>query len=57
MYGEVGHGPWCAGLPNAKVPADPAAFKEGTDIDENPPTGDLPTLITGGAQERHSAAR
>ena len=51
LYGEVGHGPWCDGLPNAKVPADPAAFKEGSDIDENPPTGDLPTLITGGAQE------
>ena len=43
VYGEVGHGPWCDGLPNPKVPADPAAFNEGSDIDENPPTGDLPT--------------
>ena len=50
LYGEVGHGPWCDGLPNAKVPADPAAFVEGSDIDEKPPTGDLPTIITGGAQ-------
>jgi phospholipid/cholesterol/gamma-HCH transport system substrate-binding protein len=50
IYGEVGHGPWCDGLPNPKVPADPAAFAEGSDIDEKPPTGDLPTLITGGAQ-------
>jgi phospholipid/cholesterol/gamma-HCH transport system substrate-binding protein len=50
LYGEVGHGPWCDGLPNPKVPADPTAFAEGSDIDEKPPTGDLPTLITGGAQ-------
>jgi phospholipid/cholesterol/gamma-HCH transport system substrate-binding protein len=50
LFGEVGHGPWCAGLPNPKVPTDPAAFLEGSDIDEKPPTGDLPTLITGGAQ-------
>ena len=21
MYGEVGHGPWCYGLPNPKVPS------------------------------------
>jgi phospholipid/cholesterol/gamma-HCH transport system substrate-binding protein len=54
VYGEVGHGPWCDGLPNAKVPADPTAFKEGSDIDENPPTGDLPTLISGGAQRTAS---
>jgi phospholipid/cholesterol/gamma-HCH transport system substrate-binding protein len=50
LYGEVGHGPWCDGLPNPKVPADPVAFAEGSDIDENPPTGDLPTILTGGAQ-------
>jgi phospholipid/cholesterol/gamma-HCH transport system substrate-binding protein len=50
LYGEVGHGPWCDGLPNPKVPADPAAFAEGSDIDENPPTGDLPTILSGGAQ-------
>ena len=50
LYGEVGHGPWCDGLPNPQVPSEPEAFKEGTDIDEHPPTGNLPTLITGGAQ-------
>ena len=50
VYGEVGHGPWCAGLPNPPVPAPPKAFKEGSDIDENPPTSDIPTLISGGAQ-------
>jgi phospholipid/cholesterol/gamma-HCH transport system substrate-binding protein len=50
VYGEVGHGPWCDGLPNPEVPAPPVSFKEGSDIDEHPPTSDLPTLITGGAQ-------
>jgi phospholipid/cholesterol/gamma-HCH transport system substrate-binding protein len=49
IYGEVGHGPWCDGLPDPEVPNDPAAFKQGSDIDENPPTSDLPTLISGGA--------
>ena len=29
MYGEVGHGPWCDGLPNPKVPIDPAAVQRG----------------------------
>jgi len=55
LYGEIGHGPWCDGLPNPKVPIDPVAFKEGSDIDEKPPTGDLPTLITGGAQRNAPA--
>jgi phospholipid/cholesterol/gamma-HCH transport system substrate-binding protein len=50
LYGEVGHGPWCDGLPNPKVPSDPVAFAEGSDIDEHPPTSDVPTLISGGAQ-------
>jgi len=49
LYGEVGHGPWCNGLPDAEVPADPVAFKQGSDIDEHPPTSDVPTLISGGA--------
>src|SRR3954447_5198373 len=50
LYGEVGHGPWCDGLPDPKVPADPESFAEGSDIDEHPPTSDVPTLISGGAQ-------
>ncbi len=37
-YGEVGHGPWCSGLPDPPIPAGPNSFDEGTDIDENPPT-------------------
>jgi phospholipid/cholesterol/gamma-HCH transport system substrate-binding protein len=43
-YGEVGHGPWCAGLPNPSVPIEPNSFKDGTDLDDNPPTGVLPPL-------------
>jgi phospholipid/cholesterol/gamma-HCH transport system substrate-binding protein len=50
VYGEVGHGPWCDGLPDPQVPAPPVSFREGSDIDEHPPTSDLPTFITGGAQ-------
>lgn len=44
-YGEVGHGPWCLGLPHPKVPAPPVALKQGSDMDEHPPTNPLP--ITG----------
>jgi phospholipid/cholesterol/gamma-HCH transport system substrate-binding protein len=50
VLGEVGHGPWCDGLPNPKVPSEPEAFKDGSDIDEHPPTSNVPTLISGGAQ-------
>lgn len=57
VYGEVGHGPWCDGLPDPEVPAPPVSFKEGSDIDEHPPTGDLPTLITGGAQRSSATGR
>jgi phospholipid/cholesterol/gamma-HCH transport system substrate-binding protein len=45
VYGEVGHGPWCSGLPNPPVPIGPIAFNDGTDIDDNPPTSDLPTQL------------
>jgi phospholipid/cholesterol/gamma-HCH transport system substrate-binding protein len=43
-YGEVGHGPWCSGLPNPPVPIGPASFDDGTDIDDNPPLSPLPSL-------------
>ncbi|MDX6372791.1 MAG: phospholipid/cholesterol/gamma-HCH transport system substrate-binding protein [Nocardioidaceae bacterium] len=43
VYGEVGHGPWCSGLPNPDIPIGPVAFKDGTDIDSNPPTSSAPT--------------
>jgi phospholipid/cholesterol/gamma-HCH transport system substrate-binding protein len=44
-YGEVGHGPWCLGLPNAEVPAPPLALDQGSDMDENPPDAVLPDLL------------
>ena len=43
-YGEVGHGPWCLGLPNPKVPAPPIALDQGSDMDEHPPTSPLPGM-------------
>ncbi len=42
VYGEVGHGPWCLGLPHPKVPAPPIALDQGSDMDEHPPTSPLP---------------
>jgi phospholipid/cholesterol/gamma-HCH transport system substrate-binding protein len=39
-YGEVGHGPWCAGLPEFQVPATPRPLDQGSDLDEKP--GKLP---------------
>ena len=46
-YGEVGHGPWCLGLPDPQVPSPPIALDQGSDIDEHPPTSPLPTFIPG----------
>ncbi|MBZ5738780.1 MCE family protein [Nocardioides mangrovi] len=46
-YGEVGHGPWCLGLPNPQVPSPPIALDQGSDIDEHPPTSPLPTFLQG----------
>jgi phospholipid/cholesterol/gamma-HCH transport system substrate-binding protein len=45
QYGEVGHGPWCSGLPHPPVPIGPISFKDGTDMEHEgqqtppPPTG------------------
>lgn len=36
VYGEVGHGPWCLGLPNPPVPAPPQPLADGSDIDSRP---------------------
>jgi phospholipid/cholesterol/gamma-HCH transport system substrate-binding protein len=30
-YGEVGHGPWCSGLPNPPIPAGPIDLDEGVE--------------------------
>lgn len=45
VYGEIGHGPWCSGLPNPPVPIGPIAFKDGTNIDSEPPDSPLPTQL------------
>lgn len=45
VYGEVGHGPWCLGLPNPQVPAPPNPLDQGSDMDENPPTAVVPDYL------------
>jgi phospholipid/cholesterol/gamma-HCH transport system substrate-binding protein len=58
-FGEVGHGPWCSGLPFPPVPIGPVSFDNGTDIDENPPTSPLPgsqTRVGAPGQERPRVA-
>lgn len=34
VYGEIGHGPWCLGLPNPPVPIGPNDLKNGSDHDK-----------------------
>ena len=34
QYGEIGHGPWCLGLPNPPVPAGFLPLRNGTHLDE-----------------------
>lgn len=45
VFGEVGHGPWCLGLPNPAIPADPQPLDDGTLQDDNPPTSPLPPQL------------
>lgn len=49
VYGEVGHGPWCLGLPNVKGPQKAIGLDNGTDQDEDRPTGlaPFPLLFSG----------
>jgi phospholipid/cholesterol/gamma-HCH transport system substrate-binding protein len=42
VYGEVGHGPWCLGLPYPKVPIGPTPLKDGSDNDSNPSQSQAP---------------
>lgn len=44
VYGEVGHGPWCLGLPNPPEPSPPVSLDDGSDIDANPPTSPFPII-------------
>jgi phospholipid/cholesterol/gamma-HCH transport system substrate-binding protein len=44
-YGEVGHGPWCLGLPDPPVPVPPTPLDQGSDIDEHPPTSPVPDYL------------
>lgn len=43
-YGEIGHGPWCVGLPNPGGLIGDRDLNDGTDVDANPPTSPLPGL-------------
>jgi phospholipid/cholesterol/gamma-HCH transport system substrate-binding protein len=43
VYGEVGHGPWCLGLPNPPEPIPPQPLDDGTPQDNHPPTSTLPS--------------
>jgi phospholipid/cholesterol/gamma-HCH transport system substrate-binding protein len=43
-FGEVGHGPWCLGMPGNPVYKPNLALDNGTDVDENPPTSPIPHL-------------
>ncbi|WP_109506200.1 MCE family protein [Nocardioides speluncae] len=43
-YGEIGHGPWCIGLPNPGGLIGDRDLADGTDIDGNPPTSPIPGL-------------
>lgn len=55
-YGEVGHGPWCSGLPFPPVPIGPNSFADGSDIDENPPSSAVPVLPIPGLSKQAAAA-
>ncbi|WP_435769181.1 MCE family protein [Nocardioides sp. SYSU DS0651] len=44
VYGEVGHGPWCAGLPDFEIPAKPRPLDQGSTLDEQPGRLPLPNF-------------
>jgi len=41
-FGEIGHGPWCAGLPHFTVPGRVWKLKQGIQQVQHPPTGITP---------------
>ncbi|GAB2988285.1 MCE family protein [Nocardioides montaniterrae] len=54
-FGEIGHGPWCVGLPNFKIPATPHRLHQGIQQAQHPPTDItpfspyIPSSFTGGS--------
>ena len=42
VYGEVGRGPWCLGLPDPPIPIGPQPLDDGTNQDDNPPSSTAP---------------
>jgi phospholipid/cholesterol/gamma-HCH transport system substrate-binding protein len=42
VYGEIGHGPWCSGLPNPPEPIGPHPLKDGSNIDGHPGNSVVP---------------
>ena len=42
VYGEVGRGPWCLGLPTPPEPIGPQPLRDGTPQDNNPPESTTP---------------
>lgn len=42
VYGEVGHGPWCAGLPYPPVPIGSYPIKDGSNTDSRPTNTPVP---------------
>jgi phospholipid/cholesterol/gamma-HCH transport system substrate-binding protein len=46
-YGEVGHGPWCQGLPDPKIPADPIDLDEGVEAYDVSPVPGVGRSATG----------
>ncbi|MGH3362471.1 MAG: MCE family protein [Nocardioides sp.] len=45
VYGEVGHGPWCLGLPKPPEPIPPQPLDDGTNMDDNPPQSTTPNPV------------
>ncbi|TIC83935.1 MCE family protein [Nocardioides sp. GY 10113] len=45
VNGEVGHGPWCLGLPHFTSPAQRIPLDQGSPMDENPPTSWVPVQL------------
>ena len=42
VYGEIGRGPWCLGLPTPPEPVGPQPLRDGTDQDDEPPSSTFP---------------